>query len=208
MPKRYNKGPGTKKTHWKDNAQLKVRCLLRSIRSGPSRVSSNASRFGSETTYNLEFQLSHVPEYLHLPILSVTLGMRFNKETSVEAATPHNIVTHSKVRPATLQSKRKHVPWTPEEDATILKMREVEGCSWDEIPAPSLTGLKGISRCTTLRNSKSSQGDCEQPGIFISHLVHSGVAETVSTAASEFVFPIPRYMFAGATSNFTSLHIF
>jgi hypothetical protein len=61
--------------------------------------------------------------------------MRSDKETSAEAGTPHNIVAHSKVRPATLQSKRKRVPWTPEEDAIVLKMRQVEGCSWEEIHA-------------------------------------------------------------------------
>jgi hypothetical protein len=92
------------------------------------------TRIGNETTYNLEFQLSHVPEHLHLPVLSEALGMRSNKETSAEPATPHNIVAHSKVRPATLQSKRKRVPWEPEENETILKMKK-EGCSWEKIHA-------------------------------------------------------------------------
>lgn len=92
-------------------------------------------KIGNETTYNLEFQLSHIPEHLYLPVLSEALGMRSNKETSAEATTPHNLVVHSKVQPATLPSKRKRVPWKPEEDATILKMREEEGCSWEEIHA-------------------------------------------------------------------------
>jgi hypothetical protein len=91
------------------------------------------TKIGNETTYNLEFQLSHVPERLLLPVLSEALGMRSNKETSAEATTPHNLVAHSKVRPATLLSKRKRVPWKPEEDAMILKMREEDGCSWEEI---------------------------------------------------------------------------
>jgi hypothetical protein len=60
--------------------------------------------------------------------------MRCDKETSAEAATPHNTIAHSKVQPATLQSKRKRVPWKPEENETILKMKE-EGCSWEEIHA-------------------------------------------------------------------------
>jgi hypothetical protein len=47
--------------------------------------------------YNLEFQLLHIPEHLHFPILSKALGMRSNKETSGEATTTHNIVAHSKV---------------------------------------------------------------------------------------------------------------
>jgi len=29
--------------------------------------------------------------------------------------------------------KRKHVKWTTEEDATALKMRDEDGCSWEEI---------------------------------------------------------------------------
>jgi hypothetical protein len=52
--------------------------------------------------FNLEFQLSHVPEHFYLPILSKALGMRSNKEASTEAATPHNIVAHSKVPPVAL----------------------------------------------------------------------------------------------------------
>ena len=83
-----------------------------------------------------------MPEYLHHLILSVALGMRSNKETSAEAITLHNTIAHSKVWLATLQSKRKRVPWKPEENETILKMKE-EGCSWEEIHAASRTA----SRC-------------------------------------------------------------
>ena len=60
------------------------------------------TKIGNETIYNLEFQLSHVPEHLHLPVLSEALGMRSNKELSLEAITSHSIVAYSKVRPATL----------------------------------------------------------------------------------------------------------
>ncbi|PVH69158.1 hypothetical protein DL98DRAFT_541846 [Cadophora sp. DSE1049] len=42
------------------------------------------TKIGNETTYNLEFQLSHVPEHLHLLIFSVALGMRSNRETTAE----------------------------------------------------------------------------------------------------------------------------
>ena len=91
------------------------------------------TRIGNETTYNLEFQLSNVPEHLHLPILSEALGMR-SRETPVKATTPHNTGTHSKVYLAKVRPQIKRVRWTPEEDATILKMRE-DGCSWAEIHA-------------------------------------------------------------------------
>jgi hypothetical protein len=90
------------------------------------------TKIGNETTYNLEFQLSHIPEHLHLPVLSEALGMRSNKEMSAEAATPHDTGAHSRVHSAALQSKRKRVSWKPEENETILKMKK-EGCSWEEI---------------------------------------------------------------------------
>ncbi|KAH6708949.1 hypothetical protein BKA61DRAFT_615133 [Leptodontidium sp. MPI-SDFR-AT-0119] len=71
--------------------------------------------------------------------------MRSNKETSAKAVTPHDIVAHSKVRPAILQSKRKRALWTPEEDATILKMREEDGYSWKEIHAAGLEERSRVS---------------------------------------------------------------
>ncbi|CZR65297.1 uncharacterized protein PAC_15197 [Phialocephala subalpina] len=93
------------------------------------------TKIGNETTYNLEFQLLHMPEHLHLPVLSEALGMRSNKEMSAEAATPHDVGAHSKMHSAAVRPRIKRVRWTPEEDATILKMREVDGCSWEEIHA-------------------------------------------------------------------------
>jgi hypothetical protein len=98
------------------------------------------TRIGNKTTYNLEFQLPHIPEHLHLPILSEALGMRSNKETSAEAASPHTAGAHSKMHFAAPRPQIKRVRWAPEEDATILKMRE-DGCSWEEIHAalPSRT---------------------------------------------------------------------
>jgi hypothetical protein len=43
------------------------------------------TRIGKETVYNLEPQLPHIPEHLHLPVPSEALGMHTN-ETSAEAA--------------------------------------------------------------------------------------------------------------------------
>ncbi|CZR65235.1 uncharacterized protein PAC_15135 [Phialocephala subalpina] len=93
------------------------------------------TRIGNETTYNLEFQLPHVPEHLHLPVLSEALGMRSNKDTSAEAATPHDAGAHSKMYPTAVRPRIKRLRWTPEEDVTIVKMREDDGCSWEEIHA-------------------------------------------------------------------------
>jgi len=93
------------------------------------------TKIGNETTYNLEFQLSHVPEHLHLPVLFEALGMQSNKDTPADASTSHNTGAHSKMHPAAVRPRIKRVRWTPEEDATILKMREVDGSSWEEIHA-------------------------------------------------------------------------
>lgn len=87
------------------------------------------TKIGNKTIYNLEFQLPHIPEHLH----SEALGMRSEEAASTGAVTPHDASTYSKVRPITLQAKRKRVPWTPEEDAILRKMKEVDGCSWEEI---------------------------------------------------------------------------
>jgi hypothetical protein len=99
------------------------------------------TKIGDKTIYDLEFQLPHVPEQLHLPILSKALGMRSDKETSAEVAALHEAGVHSKMHPAAVRRPIKRVRWTPEEDATILKMREEDGCSWEEIHAalPSRT---------------------------------------------------------------------
>jgi hypothetical protein len=37
------------------------------------------------------------------------------------------------MHPATVRPRIKRVPWTAEEDATVLKMRDEGGCSWEEI---------------------------------------------------------------------------
>jgi hypothetical protein len=86
-------------------------------------------KIGNKTIYNLEFQLPPVQEHLY----SEALGMRSDKKTSTEAATPHDASAHSKMHPGPVRPRIKRVPWTPEEDATVLKMRDEDGCSWEEI---------------------------------------------------------------------------
>ncbi|KAF8847684.1 hypothetical protein BDZ45DRAFT_754641 [Acephala macrosclerotiorum] len=56
-------------------------------------------------------------------------------DTSADAAAFHDAGAHSKMHSATVRPRTKHVPWEPEEDAKILEMREVDGCSWEEIHA-------------------------------------------------------------------------
>jgi hypothetical protein len=72
------------------------------------------------------------PSNLHLLNPSEALGIGSNKETSIEAATPYNAVAHSKVRLAALRHQIKRVPWTPEENMTILEMKG-DGSPWEEI---------------------------------------------------------------------------
>jgi hypothetical protein len=87
------------------------------------------TKIGNKTIYNLEFQLPHISEHLH----SEASGIRSDKETSAEAATPHDASAHSKMHPAAVRPRIKRVRWTDEEDATVLKMRDEDGCSWEEI---------------------------------------------------------------------------
>jgi hypothetical protein len=79
---------------------------------------------GNDAIYTLEFQLQHVPEHLHLPVIAEAL----NTDT---AATPRNMI-HSRVHPARSRAKSRRVRWEPEEHDTIVRMKG-EGCSWEEI---------------------------------------------------------------------------
>jgi hypothetical protein len=90
---------------------------------------------GDNVTYNLEFKLPSISEQPHFPINHKALDIFPNKEAPAKVPTHHNIAAHSKIHQAPLQSKkkRKHVKWTTEEDATVLKMRDEDGCSWEEI---------------------------------------------------------------------------
>jgi hypothetical protein len=59
--------------------------------------------------------------------------MRSDEETAVEAATPYDASVPSKMYPAAVRPRIKRLRWTDEEDATVLKMRDEDGCSWEEI---------------------------------------------------------------------------
>jgi len=53
-----------------------------------------------------------------------------------------------------LKKKRKHVKWTTEEDATVLKMRDEDGCSWEEICEELSHRTQGGSRRTTIPSER------------------------------------------------------
>jgi len=119
------------------------------------------TKIGDKTIYSLEFQLPHVQEHEHLH--SEALGMRSVKETSAEAATPHDARAHSKIYPAAVRPRIKRVRWTDEEHATILKMREEDGCSWDEI-AKALPHRTPEAIQVHFSTSRASVGEADVSG--------------------------------------------
>lgn len=100
------------------------------------------TKIGNETTYNLEFKLPCILGQLKQPISSETLGISSSREPSAKAAIPHEATAHSKMYPAALRPQIKRALWTPEEDTTLLKMRN-KGCSWEDIHAALLHRSKG-----------------------------------------------------------------
>lgn len=80
---------------------------------------------GNDTTYTLEFQLQHVPEHLHLPVITEALGADTLAQTQRSCS-----ILHSEVRPAGPKGKR--VRWEADEHETIVRMKK-DGCSWEEI---------------------------------------------------------------------------
>ena len=85
-------------------------------------------------TYNLEFKLPSISERLHLPIHPEALDICSSKEAPAKVPINHNAAAHSKIHRALLQPEKRRVKWIPEEEATLLQMRN-NGCSWEEISA-------------------------------------------------------------------------
>jgi hypothetical protein len=79
---------------------------------------------------------------LNLPINPKALHICSSREALAKVAIPHEVAAQSKKYPAALRPQIKRAPWTPEEDATLLKMRN-EGCSWGDIHAALLHQSKG-----------------------------------------------------------------
>ena len=74
-------------------------------------------------TYNLEFKLPSISERLHLPIHPEALDICPSKEGGAKVPTTHEAAAHSKIHKAPLQPEKRRVKWTPEEEATLLQMR-------------------------------------------------------------------------------------
>jgi hypothetical protein len=89
------------------------------------------TRIGSTVSFNLEFHLTHVPEHLELSGLPEALCSSI--KTSAQRQTSDSAVAHSKTRYIKSRRRTKGIPWTKEEDETLVKMKTRDGCSWEEI---------------------------------------------------------------------------
>lgn len=90
-----------------------------------------------------------ISELLNLPIPREALGTDSSREASTQATTPYNVLAHSEVYPTAKRPQKKPASWTPEEDATVLKMKK-DGYSWEEIHAALPNRTKGIDSGTLL----------------------------------------------------------
>jgi hypothetical protein len=116
------------------------------------------TRIGCTTSFNLEFHLTHLPEQVELSSLSQAL--RSGAGPPVQHQPSHSAVAHSKTRPVKLRHSTKRVPLTKEEDESLVKMKEEDGCSWEEISdaLPSRTsGAIQVRYSTKLGGSTGSR---------------------------------------------------
>ncbi|APA15664.1 predicted protein [Sclerotinia sclerotiorum 1980 UF-70] len=67
---------------------------------------------GNDTIYTLEFQLQHVPEHLHLPVIAEALDANTFAQTQSSCS-----ILYSEVRP--IGPKEKRVRWEADEHETI-----------------------------------------------------------------------------------------
>ncbi|KAH7305406.1 hypothetical protein BKA65DRAFT_415813 [Rhexocercosporidium sp. MPI-PUGE-AT-0058] len=106
--------------------------LVTEHRQWPFQGFLKCTRIGDDVTYNLEFKLPSVSEYVHIPIDPAAL------ENDQKAA------AHSKTPQTPLKSKKSRVPWSEKEDA-ILRTRKY-GCSWkaihEDLPGRSMGAIQ------------------------------------------------------------------
>jgi hypothetical protein len=102
-------------------------------------------RIGDDVTYNLEFKLPSISEYLHWLIHPKALGIN------------HDVTAHSKIHQAPLKPKKSK--WTEEEDMKLLQMWN-EGRSWEYIFAALPSRSEGTIRvrCSTKFKKRPRSG--------------------------------------------------
>ncbi|KAL5330895.1 hypothetical protein ACEPPN_000420 [Leptodophora sp. 'Broadleaf-Isolate-01'] len=115
-------------------------------------------KIGDDVTYNLEFQLPSTSEQLHLPIDPKALDIFSSKEAPAKVPTHHEAAAHSKIHQTSLQPKKRRVKWTPEDDATLVRMMRNDGCSWEDIGAALPHRTLGTIQQSRGCRSSSSQG--------------------------------------------------
>jgi hypothetical protein len=115
------------------------------------------ARIGNQTTFNLEFYVTHLPDNLRLSVPCGALAKNFGIETSEQRRTSHNSRASSKTRHRKLRRPKMFNLWTEGEDEILVKK---DGCSWEEISAklPSRTlGAIQVRYSSKLKSSVSRQ---------------------------------------------------
>ena len=109
------------------------------------------TRVRNTTSFNLELHLADLPEHLELSGLSEAL--RSSIEASAQHETFHSAVAHCRTRHVKLRHPTKRIPWTKEEHKTLVKMKEEDGCSWEEISGALPSHSPGQFKYATTRSS-------------------------------------------------------
>jgi hypothetical protein len=92
------------------------------------------TKIGDDTTYKVEFKLPCIPECLNLSISPKALSTDSSAEAAAKPLISHESIPLSKVCTAASQIRIKRIPWTPEEDTMLRRMRR-DDCLWEEINA-------------------------------------------------------------------------
>lgn len=114
------------------------------------------TRIGNEINYNLDFKLPCVSKRFNFPVPGEALDTGSSIEASAKPILPCEAISHSKIHKVGSQRQKKRAPWTEEEDAMVIRMREDDGWSWDEIHDASPSGLEGRFKYGIPRNSRHS----------------------------------------------------
>jgi hypothetical protein len=91
------------------------------------------TRIGEDMTYNIQFTLPLISELLKPPINPEALAICSSREALSKSRVAAKNIAHSKKHQAPSQLVQKRFPWTTEEDAILLKMKDKGNCSWEEI---------------------------------------------------------------------------
>jgi hypothetical protein len=97
---------------------------------GMTLQSLKRTKIGDDTTYKVEFKLPCIPECLNLSISPKALSTDSTAEAAAKPLMSHESIPLSKVCTAASQIRIKRIPWTPEEDTMLRRMRR-DDCLWE-----------------------------------------------------------------------------